>query len=456
MTRPNVNPLVARFSGELALIEESMAPRIDAAMEVLSSHEHGAELLAETAGASDTFWPAADDWRAAYRPYVIDKGVLQIPVKGVLLHNFPWALGGWATGYVYIQRAIERGCEDFAAGNIKGIAFVVDSGGGFVAGLYDLLDAAAPLIRACGVPVRAFVQNSAYSAAYAVITLAAASPDGKIVVNKVGGTGSIGTLATHIDWSGWNEKMGLKYTFLHAGECKVDGSPEMALSDRARKRIQSRVNELNELFIAVVAEARQIAPAIVRGFEAATFTPSESMSNGLADEIGSLDDALAAFAADLSESTGDETMTTATKDTSATVTRADHDTAIAAARAEGVTEGTAAGRTAGLAEGTTAERTRIAAILGCDEAKTRPAAAMAVAMQRSDSLEDAQGFLASMPVEAKASNNGPGFKEAMDQQNPDLGGGGGNEGEEGTDDGSATISLARSVGLSGVRPAPKV
>jgi len=48
------------------------------------------------------------------------------------------------------------------------------------------------------------------------------------------------------------------------------------------------------------------------------------------------------------------------------------DKAVAAAKVEGVAEGTAAGLEAGRVEGSTAERTRVTAIMGSDEAKNAP------------------------------------------------------------------------------------
>lgn len=65
----------------------------------------------------------------------------------------------------------------------------------------------------------------------------------------------------------------------------------------------------------------------------------------------------------------------------------------------GVTEARAAGHAEGLAAGAAAQLTRINAILGSDEAKTRPAAAKQVAMASDMSVDAAKGFLAGMPEE---------------------------------------------------------
>lgn len=65
---------------------------------------------------------------------------------------------------------------------------------------------------------------------------------------------------------------------------------------------------------------------------------------------------------------------------------------LAAARAEGEASGRAAGATE--------ERSRIQAILGGEEAKTRPATARQLAFTTNMSPSDAAGFLAALPAEA--------------------------------------------------------
>ncbi len=67
---------------------------------------------------------------------------------------------------------------------VKGIAFVIDSPGGHVAGNFDLVDKifAARDVK----PIRAFAAENAYSAAYSI-----ASAAQSITVARTGGVGSI-------------------------------------------------------------------------------------------------------------------------------------------------------------------------------------------------------------------------------------------------------------------------
>ena len=166
MSTPAVSLITAMFAGEPAYVSHERSEQFSACVTGLAGNEHLTQMLAETGASADNFWPEPDSWKAAYRPYHVVSGVLHIPVKGVLLHNFPWADGNWATGYDYILQAFARGCEDFTAGNIKAIAFIMHTPGGMVAGCGDAADKMFDMKTESGVPVRAFAHESAYSAGY--------------------------------------------------------------------------------------------------------------------------------------------------------------------------------------------------------------------------------------------------------------------------------------------------
>lgn len=375
----------------------------------------------------DGFWPAEDSWFAAYRPYVVADGILQIPVKGVLLNNFPFAAGVWATGYEYIWRAYQRGMDDEA---VRAIALVIDSPGGLVAGNFELVD--KMFERRDEKPVWSFASESAYSAAYSI-----ASVGQTIYVSRTGGVGSIGVVTMHIDASGAYEKMGLKLTYIFAGKHKVEGNSAEPLSADAKDRIQARIDELYGVFVSTVARNRsQLSEEDVRATEALCFTATQAVSAKLADQIGSIDDALSAFAGaldDQSDHTGEDEMADVAN---TAVDQAALDTARA--------EGHAAGKSEGMTLGATAERERISAILGHDEAKGRESQAMFFATKTGMSVEDATGALAAAPkVEASKPAPAKGkqtesFEDAMTRTgNPGLAA---EDGGEGNDGGEAAVS----------------
>lgn len=427
------NPLIARFAGEPALVEPAQAARFEACLASLAGHEHAEALM--SAASSEDFWNPEDRWIARFRPYVVVNGILQIPIKGVLLNNFPYQLYDWATGYEYIWEAFKRGAADFAIGAIKGIALVCDTPGGMVAGCFDARDKMIALKEETGVPVAGFAHEAAYSAGYAMITVA---DKGRIHVSRTGGVGSIGVVTGHLNVSGAMEKAGLVFTYIYAGDGKVEGNPYEALSDEARNRIQARIDELYGIFVSAVARSRGLEESFIREtLGAHCYTATQSTSNGLADLVGSLDDSLSAFAGSLdapSDTSGEDDM--ADQATSAV-----DQAALDAAREEG--------RTAGAAEASTAATTRIAAILGSDEAKGRDAQAQHFAFKTNMSAEDAIAALAVGAKETAATPPAPTpFANAMDQSNNPNAGANVDEDE----DDKATAKVDEVFALRGIKP----
>ena len=439
MTVP-LNPFIALFADQPALVEPSQSGRFEACLIQAAQHPQAAAMVSgEYLQSATDFWCEDGGW---CRPYVVADGILQIPVKGVLLHNFPYQLYDWATGYAYIWEAFKRGCADFAIGQIKGIALVGDSPGGYVAECWDTVDKMVALKEQVDVPVAGFAHESAYSAAYGVI--GGVADKGHVTVSRTGGVGSIGTFTTHIDRSGALGQAGLKVTFIASDPSKVEGNSSEPLSDDAKARIQARIDELNDIFVAAVARSRGLEESFIREtLKAYCFTATQATSNGLADHIGSLEDATSAFADFLdepSETDGDEQMTTP-------VTAVDQ-AALDQARADGAAEATAAAQA------------RIGAILSSEEATGREALARHFAFDTQMSADDAVAALKVAPKTQAAApvvetEEGKTFSQAMDESpNPDVGANAAAaEAAEAAANGSDIIAIARSIGMPGVRPA---
>lgn len=369
-----MNPILAHFQDQPALIAVGHSAWLEACLAAVDERMGDLEKAgAEKAG--DDFWFAEDDYRSRFRPYVVKNGILHVPVKGVLLNDFPFAFGSWATGYEYIWQAFKRGVDD---SNVKGIALVVNSGGGMVSGNFDLVDRMYALRGKK--PVRGFAAEHAYSAAYNIIAAA-----DHVTVARTGGVGSIGVVTTHFEFSKMLGEAGVKVNIIRSKPGKMEGNPYEELSEGARERIQERVDAFHEQFVAMVARNRGMEPKTVDQTDALTFMAQQAIDNGLADAVGALDDAITAFEATFSE--GDEQM--------ADITQADHDAGVAAARAEGKVEG----KTEGFAESSASAIARINAIIGSDVGKARPNAALNAALKTSMSPEEAIAFLGTLPEE---------------------------------------------------------
>jgi len=445
-----LNTLLALFTSAPCLVAPEMQIQFEACVKGMAAHEKTAELMnAPMMAAGDNFWPDQNDWRSQLRPYNVKDGVLYIPVRGVLMHDFPWQFYSYATGYAYIEKAIQRGQED---SNVKGIALVIHSPGGMVSGCFDLVERIEKIENRK--PIRAFAHEYAASAAYAIAAVA-----DHIAISRTGMVGSIGVVTSHTDISEAMDKAGVKITFVHAGKYKVAGNPYEKLDADTKARMQARVDSHYEIFVSSVARNRGMDEKAVRETEALIFTAKEAVANGLADSIGPLDDAVAAFASELSANdTGDEQMKTFTQE--------QLDAAVASAR----TEGHAAGKADGVKEGATGERARINAILESDEAKDRPAAAMAAALSTDMSVEATASFLAKLPKETPAATvqgskqddkattqgdngNRQKFDSAMEQSdNPNLGASDGSRRQDADEDSAdSVLALAGGAALPGLR-----
>ena len=194
------------------------------------------------------------------------------------------SLSGLST-YEQIGKDFEEALED---PEVDGILLDIDSPGGEVSGVFELVD---KIYEARGTkPIVAAVNDRAYSAAYAI-----ASAADKMYVPRMGGTGSIGVIAVHTDQSKLNAKIGVKYTSIFAGAKKDDLSPHQEISAEAVRDVQLKVDEAYNLFVDTVARNRDISSEMVRGTEAATYQGKDGIQAGLVDGVLSWDGVLETF-----------------------------------------------------------------------------------------------------------------------------------------------------------------
>lgn len=455
---PMLKPILSRFADVEMLMPQSKAAEFHGLINGMAAATEGddyAQVLTRgqtelAAAQDDDFWgeksdPDSYDARVKkiLRPYNVVNGILQIPVRGVLLNNFPYQYFNYATGYAYIWEAFKRGMAD---GNVKGIAFIIHSPGGEVAGNFDLVD------RMYGMrgtkPIAAFAHEYAYSAAFSIYSVA---DPGRRYVSRSGGVGSIGVVTSHIDISGMMEQVGWKVTFIHFGEHKVDGNPYAALPEDVKARIQERIDALGEEFVSIVARNTGLDAAAVKATEALTYPAKEAIQIGLADKIAPLDDALASYEADLNQQPEDEQM-------SKTYTEEEYASAVTAAKAEGHAAGKTEGHATGLTEGAKAAQDRMNAVMSSDAGKARPKAAVKMLSNTKLASMDAEGLvelLADMPEESAAAGAGEGEDQANDNGQDFNAAMTKHKNNVGTDDkgdeaqGDDVVALAKAAGLVG-------
>lgn len=230
---------------------------------------------------------SAGQERAAARAAGARVGAVAVmPILGALLPRGE-ALKD-ASGAVSVQELTARFDALVADESIAAIVLDFDSPGGSVGGIAEFADR---VYDARGrKPVIAIANPMMASAAYWIGTAAS-----ELVASTSALVGSIGVVSLHEDLSGLLEKEGVKVTLLSAGPKKVLGNPFEPLSDEGRGEIQARVDTFYDMFVKAVARGRGVAQRNVRdGFgQGGVVGAEEAVKLGMADRVGTLNDAIA-------------------------------------------------------------------------------------------------------------------------------------------------------------------
>ena len=269
--------LAARLFGVPLAIHR---PKLDVILSVLGARIGLADLAAPVG-----YTPAA---RAPGPP---SGKVAVIPIHGTLVRRTSGieAESGLAS-YTGIAAQLDAA---LASPEIAAILLDIDSPGGESGGVFDLADR----IRAASEvkPVWAVANDMAFSAAYALASAAA-----RLFVARTGGVGSIGVIAMHVDQSVKDAHDGVRYTAVFAGERKNDLNPHEPISNEAHAVLKAEVDRIYDLFVETVARHRGLDADAVRATEAGLFFGPDAVATGLADAVGSLDDALTQLTQSLS------------------------------------------------------------------------------------------------------------------------------------------------------------
>lgn len=262
--------LAARLFGVPLAIHR---PKLDVILAVLGPRVGLADLAAPAG-----FSPPARDAPAQTPKIAV------IPIHGTLVRRtVGLEAESGLTSYAGLAAQLDAA---LASPEVAAILLDIDSPGGESGGVFDLADRirAASQIK----PVWAVANDMAFSAAYAL-----ASAASKVFVSRTGGVGSIGVIAMHVDQSEKDVQDGVRYTAVFAGDRKNDLNPHEPISSEAHAFLKAEVNRIYGLFVETVARNRGIDPSTVRDTEAGLFFGQAAVAIGLADAVGTFDDALA-------------------------------------------------------------------------------------------------------------------------------------------------------------------
>jgi signal peptide peptidase SppA len=220
--------------------------------------------------------------------YDIVNGVAMIPVRG-LLSKYPsfWSYFTGAKSMQELTQWVKGATADQA---VNSILLQVDSPGGTVAGVSDLVQAVydARKIK----DVIAYISDLGASAAYHI-----ASQADRIYADVDAMVGSIGTYIVVPDWSEYAKQDGVKIHVVRAGEFKGAGTPGTVITDEQLADFQRIVDESNETFLAAVARGREVGMDVVRKWADGRVHVGENARRlGLVDGIRTLDEVIVEMA----------------------------------------------------------------------------------------------------------------------------------------------------------------
>lgn len=213
--------------------------------------------------------------------YQIHGSVAVLPIFGTVIPRadaFSDISGG--TSLERTSARFRQALEDPSVGSIL---LDIDSPGGSVYGVQEF---AQEIYAARGrKKVVAIADALAASAAYWIGSAAE-----QFVVTPSGEVGSIGVVAMHVDYSEHLKTEGVKVTYVHAGEHKVEGNQAEPLGDEARAFIQQRVDEYYEAFVGAVARNRGVTKAkVLKEFgQGRVYGADQAKAAGMVDRIAPL------------------------------------------------------------------------------------------------------------------------------------------------------------------------
>ncbi len=171
--------------------------------------------------------------------------------------------------------------------NIKIIILKINSPGGSAVGSKEIVDAIK--YAKTKKPIVSYIRELGASGAYW-----AAANTNFIMSNELAIVGSVGVLASHIDFSGLMEKYGIKYEKLTGGKYKDIGSPLRNMTEEEKKLLQQKIDLIHKEFYEDVFKERKLQNLTEEKKEMIKtgifFIGKEALNYSLIDKTGNYED----------------------------------------------------------------------------------------------------------------------------------------------------------------------
>lgn len=223
--------------------------------------------------------PGDDDDGCRPRYTVGNDGVAVLPVYGPTARKPEW----WEKKYlgVVAQEDIARELDRAEADPmVRALVLDFDSPGGHAVGTPEQAQRVAALNARK--PVVAFTSGYMASAAYYVGSHATT-----VIATGSAHVGSIGTVLSFLDISGWYEQLGVKREVIvnEGATFKGMAIPGTSLTKEQRTFLQEQITRSGDLFKAAVKSKRRVDDDSMRG---QTLFGDQAVSAGLVDQLGDL------------------------------------------------------------------------------------------------------------------------------------------------------------------------
>lgn len=238
-----------------------------------------------------TFAPLDQEAAAAQKKARLPKikgAVGVVTISGPITQKYDWLMeyfGGASADNIGQQ--VEAFQQD---PNVGGILLDIHSPGG---SSYGVFEAAAKIEsmsqRHGGKPIVAIANSMACSAAFALMSAA-----DQRYVTPGGDVGSVGVYCIHVDWSKFNERVGIQPTYIAVPDAKVEGNPDEPLSEDAKADLLSSVQETYDLFVKTLATNYGISAKDVKANFGGgrVLSATKAKAAGMVDGIATFDEVL--------------------------------------------------------------------------------------------------------------------------------------------------------------------
>lgn len=246
--------------------------------EIYRTHLRGDKIDIEAIEAK-TGAPLKNETKA----YQVINDTAVIPIQGVIakkMNMFARISGGVST------QLVGNDIKDaLADDSIKSILLDIDSPGGTVDGTQELAD-----IVFAGrekKPIVAYSDGMIASAAYWIGSAA----DKIYISGDTIDIGSIGVVASHVDYSGYEKQIGVKTTEIYAGKYKRIDSYYKPLTKEGKQYIQDQVDYLYSIFVDQIAKHKGVSSDTVlkNMADGKIFIGKQAVTAGLVDGVSTFD-----------------------------------------------------------------------------------------------------------------------------------------------------------------------